>query len=398
METAQDAPTFAATNRARAPARAPMHAFSARRFLHYLIILVGTGLAAIAIANYLLDPLHFRRSVLSELAAAHQSGKNYAVYQANLDYRALRREAVALMTKPPQIIVFGGSRFELARADMFPGKTFYNAFVHNDTYEDALAFAGILYEHQRLPKNLILTVRFKTFLPIDPALRETEEFKNFWSEYRSMADRLGLAKEPLWKVVPVGYWLNLFSISNIRRQLSYRLKGRHEGPVDADSMDDMDVIHADGSLAFSKEHSTSWADLLLSRGVKNMVSTAATIAEDAELRAAKMSELSEWPIDHQRIEGFGKLLAFLAQQGTHVTIAITPFHPAYYRRMAGSPYGKSLAAMEDHVGAVAVANGASLVGSLDPDKIGCKESNFRDFIHPDAVCLKTVFDQIKIKD
>jgi len=398
LETAQDASTFAAGNRSGAPAPATARGFSAKRFLRYLVILVGAGLAAIAIANYLLDPMHFRSSVLREVAAAHQSGKNYALYQANLDYRALRREAVALMTKTPQIIVFGGSRFELARADMFPGKTFYNAFVHNDTYEDLLAFAGLLYEHQRLPKNLIFTARFKTFLPIDPELRETEEFKNFWSEYRSMADRLGVAKEPLRKIIPVGYWLNLFSISNIRRQLSYHLKGRHEGPVDADSMDDMDVLHADGSMAFSKEHSASWGDLLLSRGVKNMVSTAATVAEDAEQRAAKMSERSEWPIDPQRIEGFGKLLAFLAQQGTHVTIAITPFHPAYHHRMAGSPYGKSLAAMEDNVRGVAVANGASVVGSLDPDKVGCKAPNFRDFIHPDAVCLKIVFDQIAIKD
>jgi hypothetical protein len=66
--------------------------------------------------------------------------------------------------------------------------------------------------------------------------------------------------------------------------------------------------------------------------------------------------------------------------------------------MAGSPYGKSLAAMEDNVRAVAVANGASVVGSLDPDKVGCKESTFRDFIHPDRVCLKNVFDQIAIRD
>jgi hypothetical protein len=397
LETAQDAPTLAARTPS-APAPATARAFSAKRFLRYLVGLVAIGVAAVAGANCLLDPLHFRASALHELAATLQSGKNYAVYDANMDFRALRREAVALMTTTPQIIAFGGSRFELATASMFPGKTFYNAFVHNDMYEDLVAFSGLLYDHHRLPKNLIITVRYKSFLPIDQKWRETDEFKNFWSEYRSMADRLGIDQEPLWNVLPFAYWSNLLSIDNIRRQLSFRWKGKHQGAVDADSMDDMDVIHADGSLAFSKEHSASWADLLLSRGVKNMVSTASTIAEDAELRGAKMSERSEWPIDHQRIEGFGKLLAFLAQQGTHVTIAITPFHPAYYHRITGSPYGKSLAAMEEHVGAVAAANGASLVGSLDPDKVGCKESNFRDFIHPDAVCLKSVFDRIEIKD
>jgi len=141
---------------------------------------------------------------------------------------------------------------------MFPGKTFYNAFVHNDMYEHLVAFSGLLYDHQRLPKNLIFTVRYKTFLPIDQKLRESDEFKNFWSEYRSMADRLGIAKESLWDVLPVAYWSNLLSIDNIRRQLSLRSKGTKQGPVDVDSMDDMDVIHADGSMSFSKEHSASF--------------------------------------------------------------------------------------------------------------------------------------------
>lgn len=397
METAQDAPTFAAKT-SSAPAPAAARAFSAKRFLRYLVGLVVAGVAAVAIANYLLDPLHFSTSALRELAATLQSGKNYAVYDANMDFRALRREAVALMTKTPQIIAFGGSRFELATADMFPGKTFYNAFVHNDMYEDLVAFSGLLYDHQRLPRNLIFTVRYKSFLPIDQKWRESDEFKNFWSEYRSMADRLGIAKEPLWEILPFAYWSNLLSVDNIRRQLSLRSKATHQGPVDANSMDDMDVIHADGSMSFSKEHSASFRDLLFSRGVKNMFSSASSVGEDAEQRAAKMSQLAEWPTDPRRIEGLGKLLAFLEHQGTHVTIAITPFHPAYYRRTAGSPYGKSLAAMEDSVRAVAAANGSSVTGSLDPDKVGCKESSFRDFIHPDAVCLKTVFDQIVIKD
>ncbi|HEX8115129.1 MAG TPA: hypothetical protein VF516_45690 [Kofleriaceae bacterium] len=397
METAQDAPTFAAKT-SSAPAPAAARAFPAKRFLRYLVGLVIVGVTAVAGANYLLDPLHFRRSALHELAATLQSGKNYAVYDANMDFRALRREAVALMTTTPQIIAFGGSRFELATASMFPGRTFYNAFVHNDMYEDLVAFSGLLDDHHRLPKNLIFTVRYKTFLPIDQKWRESDEFKNFWSEYRSMADRLGIDKEPLWNVLPFAYWSNLLSIDNIRRQLSLSSKGGQQGPVDADSMDDMDVIHADGSMSFSKEHSASFRDLLFSRGVKNMFSSASSVGEDAEQRAAKMSQLAGWPTDPGRIEGLGKLLAFLEHQGTHVTIAITPFHPAYYRRTAGSPYRKSLDAMEDSVRAAAAASGSSVVGSLDPDKVGCKESSFRDFIHPDAVCLKTVFDQIAIRD
>jgi len=52
------------------------------------------------------------------------------------------------------------------------------------------------------------------------------------------------------------------------------------GSYDAATMDNMDVIHADGSMAFSKEHSESFRTILLSRGVTNMFSNADTIDQD----------------------------------------------------------------------------------------------------------------------
>jgi len=372
--------------------------FPARRFLAALAAVVGAGVLLIAGANYFLDPLHFSASAQRQVAAVLLSGKNYAVFDANMDFRGLRREAIAQMTRTPQVIVFGGSRFELATPDLFPGKTFYNGFVHNDVFEDLVAFSGLLYEHKRLPKNLVLTVRYKTFLPIDPVLRETDEFKLFWSEYRSMADRLGIEKESLLDVVPLGYWSHLLSVDNIVRHVAYRLDGKQQGPVDAATMDNMDVIHADGSMAFSKEHSESFRTILLSRGVTNMFSSADTIDQDSEQRAAKMSKRAAWPVDPNRLEGLGVLLAFLKKEGTHVTIAITPFHPAYWKGSMGSPYGNSLISMEERVRAIAASQGATVVGSLDPDRVGCQASNMRDFIHPDEICLRKVFKDIPVSD
>jgi len=370
----------------------------ARRFLAALAAVVGAGVLLIAGANYFLDPLHFSPSAQRQVAAVLLSGRNYAVFDANMDFRGLRREAIAQMTRTPQVIVFGGSRFELATPDLFPGKTFYNGFVHNDVFEDLVAFSGLLYEHKRLPKNLVLTIRYKTFLPIDPVLRETDEFKLFWSEYRSMADRLGIEKESLLDVVPLGYWSHLLSVDNIMRHVAYRIDGKRQGPTDEATMDNMDVIHSDGSMAFSKEHSESFRTILLSRGVTNMFSSADTIDQDSEQRAAKMSKRAAWPVDPKRLEGLGVLLAFLEKEGTHVTIAITPFHPAYWKGSMGSPYGNSLISMEERVRAIAASQGATVVGSLDPERVGCQASNMRDFIHPDEVCLKKVFQDIPVRD
>jgi len=372
--------------------------FSAKKFLLALVALIGGGMLLIAGANYVLDPLHFSASGHRQVAAVLLSGKNYSVFDANMDFRALRRETIAQMTTTPDVIAFSGSRFELARKDLFPGKTYHDAFVHNDFFEDLLAFSGMLYEHKRLPKNLVFSVRWKSFQPIDPVLRDADEFKQFWSEYRTMADRLGLEKEAWYDVFPFAYWSHLLSVDNIVRHVKYRLAGKRQGPVDAGKMEDMDVIHADGSMDFSAEHTASFRDILLSRGVANQFTDAETVEEDAARRGAAMAKLASWPVDPKRLDGFGVLLEFLKTQGTNVTIAIVPFHEAYWKGIVGSPFHKSIVSMEERVRSIAAAHGANVVGSQDPGRVGCRASDMRDYVHPNYECLKHVFKDIPIKD
>lgn len=144
----------------------------------------------------------------------------------------------------------------------------------------------------------------------------------------------------------------------------------------------MDVLHADGSLAFSGEHQGTFSP--------------ESARKDATEQARKVAKRIDWPIDHSRMAALASLLAFLQQQGTHVAIAITPHHPAYWAGIIDAPYGRALRAIESEVQEIATANGAVLVGSFDPAKAGCKESSFRDYIHMDEACLKAVFDQIAL--
>src|SRR5258708_14927131 len=76
-------------------------AFPARRFLVALVAVVGAGVLLIAGANYFLDPLHFSASGQRQVAAVLLSGKNYAGFDANMDFRGLLREAIAQLTRAP---------------------------------------------------------------------------------------------------------------------------------------------------------------------------------------------------------------------------------------------------------------------------------------------------------
>ena len=132
---------------------------------------------------------------MAEMAAAFVSGRNYAVLDANLDLRAIHREHIRQMRETPDIVIVGGSRWQEAAVALVPGWKSLNAFVHNDYYEDLLATTELLQRYNRLPKTLMLSIRFVSFQPND--IRASSQWKEYGEEYRAMARTLGLT-DPGW--------------------------------------------------------------------------------------------------------------------------------------------------------------------------------------------------------
>jgi hypothetical protein len=341
-------------------------------------VAAGTAVA-IAAANWKLDPLNFSASGQSVVASQLHQGLNVQVRDPNLDFRGLRREQVRQMEQTPDIIAFAGSRFELASAALFPGQSYFNAFVHSDFIEDLIAFTGLLEANGRLPKTLILSVRFATFLPL--SARKDEEWKMFWPEYRAMADKLGISKVPLTDNLPFSHTSQMFSVSLLKRQLAFRFTSDEApGTTHAASHPKFDVIRSDGSLAFSAAHQGSFTP-----------ESARALAIGS---AKKVANKANWPVDAERVAMLAPLLKYLHDKDVQVAVAITPHHPAFWNALIGTPYGNALASIEAQVSKIAAGQNAVLVGSFDPAKAGCQESNFRDYIHLDEACLHKVFGKI----
>ncbi len=341
-------------------------------------------LLLIAALNVYFDPLNFNPAAQGRVAAELAAGRNYAVYDPNLDFRALRRESIARMTRAPDVVIFAGSRFQEARPDYFRGTgyTFYNAFVHNDYFEDLVAITQLLDEHGRLPKTLVLSVRFNTFNTIGS--RETEEYKNFAGEYERLAPRLGAPELAPQDRLPLRFWSNVFSLQLLARnvQRAYAPRPTAPGPTAQDTLPALDVLRADGSLGFSRKHGESWSP---------QSSRADALARGSTARAWR------WTADPARLDGFGKLLDYLRGRGTHVVVAIMPHHPLFWRTIAGSAFGTGMAQLERQTRELGAAHGATIVGSFDPAAAGCPEATFRDYIHFTTPCLKTVFAKIDLR-
>src|SRR5262245_30933212 len=144
-----------------------------RRFKRYVLVVLIVALAvfaAVGITNRQLNPLVYSPDRIEEVATALDDGHNYANYDTNINWRALRREQIKQMKETPDVILFGGSRWWEAPSSLLPNQTFFNAWVSNDQAEDVMALAYLLDRAGRLPKTLIISLRFISFQP--PAQRE----------------------------------------------------------------------------------------------------------------------------------------------------------------------------------------------------------------------------------
>jgi hypothetical protein len=332
---------------------------------------------SVALTNYVLNPLRFSGSAMSDVASVLLAGKNYLIYDGNLDWRAFRREYVRRMPAVPDIAVFGGSRWQEATPALVPGSNFVNVFVHSDYYEDMLAIAEVMYAADRLPKTMVLSIRYETFAPNDK--RNSDMWKGFAPEARRMSDRLDLSMPSWFASYDTTRLFNLFSVDAaaavIKRSLQLPTK---PGPTDLKRHPTMEIIDKDGSIRFSQAHED------LDPPAVALKRSQATAAADRSRRLQQ---------DPSMVEGLKRLIAFLKQHGVNVVLAQTPYHPGYFAALQGSLYLQDLQQLEELARNIAREMAVPVAGSLDAQVVGCGPEEFRDHHHSRESCLRKIFEQ-----
>jgi len=230
----------------------------------------------------------------------------------------LRREAIAQMTRTPDVIVFGGSRFELATPDLFPGD-FLQRVRPQRRVREPRRLSGLLYEHKRCEKPRA-DRPFQDFLPDRPALRETDEFQLFWSEYRSMADRSD-RKNPCSTSFP-GLLVASAVGGQHRKHVSYG--SMESGKVPSNRRPGRHGRHSAAARWLLERTQCLLRTISVVARRDQHFSNADTIDRNSEQRAAKMSKRA-LAGRSQAPDALGVLSRSSRKQGTHVTIAITPF-------------------------------------------------------------------------
>jgi hypothetical protein len=363
------------------PAQAARPANSKRYAIAFLLATFSC-MASIWFGNQAYAPEMYGTGGMVPAAEAHANHKNYAVFDLNLNVRALREEQLKRMTNTPDIILLGASHWQEGNKSLVKGQDLFNAHIHRDYWEDPLGMVELLVKYNRLPKKLIISIRDNQFKPVD--LRTDFLWEPGIPAYRVMSEKLGLETESYVKTLPYDRARAMLSLPMLFENFTrwYNASER-PGPSDGSHFEALDTLLPDGSITWSN---------------KKMRLFTPQRTETEALAFAAKRENDPPQVDPQGVKAFDTLLTFLAKKGVKVYLVNPPFNPIFYDRVQGKPYAAGLARIETLVKKFATDHHLPLFGSFNPHKLGCTSDMYIDAEHSNMQCLQKIFDQFAALD
>jgi hypothetical protein len=86
---------------------------------------------------------------------------------------------------------------------------------------------------------------------------------------------------------------------------------------------------------------------------------------------------------------------FYIRNGIDVTYILVPVHPFSYKKWKSENDSRGFLLAESTYRKFAAINNITIVGSYDPSVVGCKNTDFRDWVHPLPRCTNLIVDALK---
>ncbi len=375
VQTTERAPSNASSREVPSPsARGGRTIDVATRALRYLSLsglVAAAGLSAIAATNRMYAPEMYRPGYMAGVAETLAAGENYAVFDLNINIRKLREEQLKRLADKPSIIVLGASQWQEAGEDLLPGRGYLNAHVHRDYYEDVLGMVELLVRNDKLPRDLVITLRDRIFTPV-------ESRKDFlWLPgipyFQAMAKRLSLPQHAVWDTYPLQRPRELLSLPMLFTNATrWHNAADWPYPTAATGHTALDLLKPDGSIRWSDAHQASFTQ---------------ERARKLALEHAAGARNNPPTIDPRAVEAIDTLLSYLSLRGVKVHLAHPPFNPIYFDAVKNTPYMEGLRRVEAVTRELATKYKTGLVGGFDPSDLGCTAEMFIDAEHSQAPCL-----------
>ncbi|TGK95322.1 acyltransferase [Leptospira brenneri] len=299
----------------------------------------------------------FRYFQGESIVAKQLLSKGFAYAKLISDERIFVRERIHLQDKSPDILIIGSSR--IMSIDGILGKESLGLGVSGASIEDDIAI--VYMSTRKLNPSKIL-------IGADPWLFNLncghERWKSLASEYYEALGEKTQNKNSPKEINSLGY-----SIINLYETLNFSLKN---SPID-DATEFHAKIRRDGYHIY---------DLIYSSKSQKEI--------ESEFNAQINYGMDQYVFSPKAKMEFIDMLREQSQK-REVALILTPYHPQLYEKMKKEK--PIFLIIEKEFRDLARENNILIIGSYDPDKVGCAADEFYDGMHPRAQCMKKVMSQ-----
>ena len=340
---------------------------------------------AVGMTNYYVDPAQlftdraFEKKLVQQFLNFPDRGVELDRSMENFDYRFLQQEYVKDLKVRKEVLVLGSSSVMAVTSDLFPGKSFFNAWVAWASLNDLIAIYGLYRQKGFLPETVVLGVDPWILDRADARAKRAKE--SLRDSYERVMKDMG-GSNFFWSLniedhVPVSV-STLFSFSYFQVCLEYLFS--HSQTVVASK-------DGKGYTVVSQrynENLTRWSDGSMTPAKRLRELAPAKV--EADILADEKTQRRGGP-DKELIERFDDFLALLRKDGVKVIIYLPPHHPVQYQLLEQGTDGVSgtgkhiLKRTESVFRDLAAKNGAVVIGSYDAQEFHIQGARFFDAIH-----------------
>ncbi|MDA8407319.1 MAG: hypothetical protein M0T73_10750 [Deltaproteobacteria bacterium] len=327
------------------------------------------------------DSAHLFHSGYERKIAESLNSNHFVEGVTNYDERLVQKFRLNSLPDGTKLntIILGSSRTMQISENLFRKRTI-NLSVSGAGIEDYLALYHLAKRFN--PKRVVIGVDPWVF----NARNGLVGWKTLSDEFLAESSNLGLCSRPVIKFNE-DVWLQLINIKYIKSSLRTNIKERFLAILNGfDRQDlvmttaenpcpDKDGLRPDGTRIYNSSFS--------------LLSPDQVEASAIQYATPPINLLSGFDrIDENYWGLFKQLISDMAKK-SKVVIVLPPFHPSSYKRIIVKV--GIIHEVEQKLIKFAADSGLQLIGSYDPEKVGCNKFGFWDGLHPKTVCISKMF-------
>lgn len=332
------------------------------------------------------------RRIARQAASWIAQGNAVAFARNDLADRDFHAAYIAERATAPDIVVLGSSRGLQIGAELFGGASFFNHGVWTATLYDHLAIYGQYEGAGKKPRQVVIQADPWLFNGDIETLRWIPSGWGYLAYLPTLSDDaplstlLGSALNVSAAVVKnrSKTYVEIFSWRNAKKAW----RNRHAADAKASGAWILQAGQSSEHLVKLPDGTIRYPRKLLEKSI-----------EQREQEAREQGERSPFygfrnfsRIDPASREIFESFLAHLEKSGVEAVLVLSPYNPLTYEIASRRPENAMLVEVETYLRRLAEARGLRLLGSYDPQRIGCLKEEFADFMHPLPACIKKLWN------